>query len=149
MTETPDSPPVSLIPAPPSDPEPLKYGSRRNPTRIKAIIALDQNGQTQQQIATTMGITQSAVSQILREWRPLTELAQMKANNLQLEAVESLARAMPAAEQRGKHGPQATLLELGGLIRGHDRGVHVTVTIGAQDTDVEIGVIDIEPVKLT
>lgn len=59
---------------------------------------------------------------------PVQDLAAKRAQALSLDAVESLARAFPAAEKAGKHGPQATLLEAAGLLK-QDAGKGVTVVV--------------------
>ena len=119
-----------------------EWGSvSRNPKRIRTLLALDDEGLTQVEIAEKVGISQSEVSRTLAEWKPATELAKLAIDNLQLEAVQSLARAFPAAEKKGLDGPQSKILEAGGLLKAHERAGTVIVQIGAGQADVNIGVI--------
>lgn len=112
----------------------------RNPRVIKMILALSDAGKTQTEIAQIVGISQPEVSRTLAEYTPVMELAKRRIDAAQLQAVEGLIDAIPAAVKKGLHGPQVALLEAGGLIKTQERGTQVLVQIGAGAQDVQIGI---------
>ena len=112
----------------------------RNPKVLRALLALADVGHTGKEIAAAMGISRSEVSRTLREYEPVLDLAKRRIDGAQLQAVEGLIDAIPAAVKKGLHGPQVALLEAGGLIKTEDKGTHVHIQIGASAQDVQIGI---------
>ena len=103
----------------------------KSPRKIKAILALLEAGKTQTEVAQLFKITQPTVSRLAHEWMPVTDLAERRSKALSLQAVESLAKAFPAAEKAGKHGPQMTLLQAAGVLKDDSsKGVTVVVQQG-------------------
>lgn len=119
---------------------------RRNPKKVKAILAALEAGQTQTAVAKEWGINQCTVSRIAKEWMPVTELAELRAKALSAKAIESLDRACAAAERLGKHGPQATILQAAGLLKSEALAVGFSVTIGAPASAVDLGESLLSPV---
>lgn len=117
---------------------PKEYGViSRHPARLKAILALLDAGKTQQEIADVFHVSQMTISRIAREWTPVVELAERRTKALAVKAVDSLERAFEGAEKLGKHGPQATVLQVAGLLKKEDDGPKVVVQIGIASTSIQ------------
>jgi hypothetical protein len=103
----------------------------RNPTRIKAILALLDAGRTQTEVAKMFALHPCTINRIQNDWSPVVELAERRAKRLAIDAVESLNRSMKVAEEAGKHGPQVALLTAAGLMRSENSSPIINIVAGA------------------
>ena len=110
---------------------------------VALILALHDDGKAQTFIAQQLGCDQSTISRILKDFQPTADLAKKRAHRLALPAVESLERAMKAAEKQGKSGPQEAILKISGVLGDESKGPQVLVQIGVKDSEVQVNVIPI------